>query len=116
MALDQFNEALDMLDAKAEHPMYRPADRQLFFNQAADWLKQHQSKELETPVQVAGMYARAGQSDEAFAWLEKAYQSRVSYLTNVNVDPLFDSLHGDSRFQSLLQRIGLPAVTPPRMN
>lgn len=61
----------------------------------------------------ASPHARAGKRDEAFAWLEKAYQGRVSYLTNVNVDPALESLHSDPRFDDLLRRVGLPRVASP---
>jgi hypothetical protein len=64
-------------------------------------------------VDVAGLYAQAGEVEKAFAWLEKAYQRRVSVLTNIGVDPAFDPLRSDPRFDDLLRRIGLPQVSPP---
>ena len=67
-------------------------------------------------MEVASLYAQAGDSDQAFAWLETAYRKRVSRITNVNVEPAFDSLHSDPRYDDLLRRIGLPKVTPPRAN
>lgn len=94
---------------------YTHSGREHFFLRAADWLKRAQSSNLETPVTIAGMYARAGKNDEAFSWLEKAYERRVSALINVNVDPAFDSLHNDPRYDDLLRRIGLPKVEPPRL-
>jgi TolB-like protein/transposase len=42
-----------------------------------------------------------------FAWLDKAYQDRTYLLIWLKVEPRFDSLHGDPRFQDLLRRIGL---------
>jgi hypothetical protein len=63
-------------------------------------------------VEVAMLYARAGDADHAFVWLEKAYQKRVSKLTNFNVEPAFDSLRSDPRYDDLLKRIGLPRVNP----
>lgn len=89
-----------------------PKDPKEFFAKAAVWLQHHQGS-AETPVAIAAMYARAGKADDAFSWLEKAYEARVSMLTNVNIDPAFDSLRTDPRYDNLLKRIGLPRVTPP---
>jgi TolB-like protein/DNA-binding winged helix-turn-helix (wHTH) protein/Flp pilus assembly protein TadD len=46
-----------------------------------------------------------GKYDEAFEWLEKSYQEHG--LGAVKVDPTFDSIRSDPRFQDLLRRIGL---------
>lgn len=47
-------------------------------------------------------------NDQAIAWLERAYQERSDFLLVLRVDPLFDSLRPDPRFQALLRRIGFP--------
>jgi hypothetical protein len=47
------------------------------------------------------------QKDEAFRWLDKAYDERSVRLINIAVHPRFASLHSDPRFAALLQRIGL---------
>jgi tetratricopeptide (TPR) repeat protein len=56
---------------------------------------------------LASFYARLGEKDKAFAWLEKAYEDRDEGLTFLKVDARFDNLRSDSRFQDLLRRIGL---------
>ena len=48
-------------------------------------------------------------SDENFAWLEKAYESRIN-LSPLVVDPAFDGIRQDSRFHDLLRRAGLPEI------
>jgi len=58
---------------------------------------------------IAAIYAGLGEKDQAWAWLEKAYEERASWLSNqVKVDPRFDSLRSDPRYQGLLRRMGLP--------
>jgi tetratricopeptide (TPR) repeat protein len=90
----------------------RPTDPKSFFVSVAKRLAQTQGS-YDAPFQIAAMYARADRADDAFAWLEKAYERRASMLTNVNVDPAFDSLRGDPRYDDLLRRIGLPKVSRP---
>ena len=92
---------------------YRRSGARGFFRKWAELVAQRQSEKADTPVEVAGLYAQAGDSDQAFVWLEKAYRKRVSLLTNVNVEPAFDSLHSDPRYDDLLRRIGLPKISPP---
>jgi tetratricopeptide (TPR) repeat protein len=54
------------------------------------------------------IHARLGEKDAAFEWLEKAFQAHESFLMNLKVDPRFDGLHGDPRFDTLVKRIGIP--------
>jgi tetratricopeptide (TPR) repeat protein len=57
---------------------------------------------------VAVVYAGLGETDRAFTSLDKAYELRDSGIVFMKVDPLFDPLRSDPRFQALLRRIGLP--------
>ncbi|MDQ6788508.1 MAG: FlgO family outer membrane protein [Acidobacteriota bacterium] len=57
---------------------------------------------------LASFYARLGEKDKAFAWLEKAYEDRDEGLTLLRVDARFDNLRDDPRFQDLLRRVGFP--------
>lgn len=55
----------------------------------------------------AVIYAALGQAEQAFAWLQKAYEDRNGFLMYANVEPAFDFLRHDPRFAALLQRLGL---------
>jgi len=59
-----------------------------------------------SPYDIALIYASLGERDQAFAWLEKAYEDRVTMLPGLKVDPRMDNLRADPRFQDLLQRLG----------
>jgi TolB-like protein/DNA-binding winged helix-turn-helix (wHTH) protein/Tfp pilus assembly protein PilF len=61
-----------------------------------------------SPALVAGIYTGLGRNDEAFAWLEKAYQVHSRDLLYLRYDPQFVSLHSDPRFSDLVVRVGLP--------
>ena len=57
---------------------------------------------------IAVVYIGLGEKNQALDWLEKAREEHNNSLPFLNVDPLFDSLRSDPRFQDLLRRIGLP--------
>jgi TolB-like protein/Tfp pilus assembly protein PilF len=59
-----------------------------------------------TPMLVVA-YAGMDNKDEAFAWLAKAFRERSNALTVLKVDPIYDPLRSDPRFQELLRRVGL---------
>jgi tetratricopeptide (TPR) repeat protein len=61
-----------------------------------------------TSYNVATFHAALGEKDKALVELDKAYQNREGILGLLKVDPRFDSLHDDPRFQDLLRRVGLP--------
>jgi tetratricopeptide (TPR) repeat protein len=60
------------------------------------------------PVDQATIAARLGRGDEAIAYLEQAYQQHAPGLLDIQNSEPFDFLHGDTRYRSLIKRIGLP--------
>ena len=44
-------------------------------------------------------------------YLEKCYEEHSHWLIYLHLDPSMDSLRDNPRFQDLLRRIGLPALT-----
>ena len=61
-----------------------------------------------SPLNPALVHASLGANDIALAELEKAFEDRYWYLVFCRVDPRFDPLRSDPRFQDLLRRVGLP--------
>jgi TolB-like protein/DNA-binding winged helix-turn-helix (wHTH) protein/Flp pilus assembly protein TadD len=62
----------------------------------------------DSAYQIAEVYAFRGQPDQAFAWLERAYEQRDAGLPDTKVDPLFKNLRHDPRYAELLKRMRLP--------
>jgi len=56
---------------------------------------------------AALVYAGLAEKDEAFRSLEKAIELRAPFVILLKVDPRFDSLRDDPRFQNLLRRMNL---------
>jgi hypothetical protein len=49
------------------------------------------------------------EKDQAFYWLEKAFEKRSAMLSWARVDPRLDFLRSDARFGELLHRMNFPA-------
>lgn len=60
-----------------------------------------------SPWQIGTLYTRAGKNDEALDWLEKAYLARDQNMPYLGVDPIFDTLRDDPRYQGLLRKMNL---------
>ncbi|MBK9214434.1 MAG: winged helix-turn-helix domain-containing protein [Chloracidobacterium sp.] len=61
----------------------------------------------DNPFNVARDCALLGEKDEAFGYLNKAIENRKWLVYNLGVEPAFDSLRGDPRFDDLVRRLGL---------
>ena len=72
-----------------------------------DQLRGLSDQGYELHYHTALIYLALGDKDQAFAWLEQAYNERDEELGLLKVDPMLDSLRADPRFVSLLERVGL---------
>jgi hypothetical protein len=59
------------------------------------------------PVAIAQLHLGLGAEQEAFVWLEKAYDQPDSMLRFLRVDPCWDSIRHKPRFQALLKKTNL---------
>jgi TolB-like protein/DNA-binding winged helix-turn-helix (wHTH) protein/Tfp pilus assembly protein PilF len=55
----------------------------------------------------ANAYLGLGDNEQAFAWLEQAYNEQSNFLQWLKVHPFYDPLRDDPRFKNLLHRVGL---------
>ena len=72
-------------------------------------LKDHIEKTGIGRYEIALVYAGLKENDNAFEWLEKAFQVHDKGLTYLKIDPCLDPLRSDPRFQNLIRRVGLPS-------
>jgi eukaryotic-like serine/threonine-protein kinase len=63
------------------------------------------------PYFFAGIHAGLGENERAIEYLEKCYQEHSHWLIYIDKDPSLDGIRDDPRFQVILRRIGLPALT-----
>ena len=67
-----------------------------------------QKRGLVPAGSTAILYGALGELNEAFAWLEEAYEERDPQLTYLKVGRRFEPLRQDPRFRELVRRVGLP--------
>jgi hypothetical protein len=72
-------------------------------------LVQQSKQRYVASYSIALIYVGLDEKDEAFSWLEKAYQDRSWWLVWIKMDPKVDSLRSDPRFADLMRRIGFPS-------
>lgn len=70
-------------------------------------LKLLSAREYVKPSSVAIGFVGLGDADQALSWLSRAVDERDSEVQFLEVDPVWDPLRSDPRFQVLLRRVGL---------
>jgi TolB-like protein/Tfp pilus assembly protein PilF len=60
-----------------------------------------------SPYDIAMVHVALQENDEAFVWLQRAFEQKSLWLGYLNVEPQLDAQRSDRRFQDLLRRIGL---------
>jgi len=78
--------------------------------QAQPYLRELERLDRTRPIRpepLVAAHIALGHTDEALRYLEKEYSERNNYLTGLKVDPIYDPLRSDPRFQELLRKVGL---------
>jgi serine/threonine-protein kinase len=58
-------------------------------------------------IRLAVVYTKLGEREKALAALEHAFAVHAGDMVFINIEPCFDPLRGEPRFQSLVRRVGL---------
>jgi TolB-like protein/DNA-binding winged helix-turn-helix (wHTH) protein/Tfp pilus assembly protein PilF len=111
-AIAEYQRALSVSEGSAEASAflghaYEMSGQREQARKALDELKALAQKRYVSPDLIAVIHSGLGETDEAFVWLEKAYEERSRSLPFLRVDPMFDNLRADPRFTDLLRRVGL---------
>jgi serine/threonine protein kinase len=61
-----------------------------------------------SPYWTGLIYTALSEKDEAFPWLERAYQEHAPWMAYLKAPPWWDNLRSDPRYYSLLQRMNIP--------
>jgi Flp pilus assembly protein TadD len=74
---------------------------------ALEKLKQLSQHSKVDPGILLLAYVGTGKKDDALSCLEKAYAEHSTSLTSLKVNPAYDPLRSEPRFQNVLHRMGL---------
>ena len=69
--------------------------------------KQNEQKPSANLYAMARLCAQLGEKEQAFEYLNKAFEKRQGQMVMLNVEPAFDPLRDDPRFAELVRRVGL---------
>jgi pentatricopeptide repeat protein len=86
---------------------YAHAGRRRDALQLLEELKRRQQAGYIPTAAFVNAYLGLGDNEQAFDWLERAYQEQSNILLFLKVHPFFDPLRGDPRFAELVRRVGL---------
>ena len=81
-----------------------------YWQKRLDILERPPKQEAVDLFRSIPIYARVGEKDQAFEWLERAYQEQSLgwFVVDLKVDPMLDPLRDDPRYADLLRRMNLP--------
>ncbi len=74
---------------------------------AVEELERLDRRPPQDPATIAWAYAGMYDKEHTLLWLNKAYAQRSNAMTGLKVEPGYDFLRGDPRFQDLIRRVGL---------
>jgi hypothetical protein len=68
------------------------------------------SEQHSRSLDLALVHAALGENDAAFTGLVRAIDQREPWVVLPRVEPRWDGIRSDARFQAVLRRAGLPVV------
>jgi len=70
-------------------------------------LEELAKRQYVSSTAFATIYLGLGEKEKALDWLDKSHQDQESACWYLKVDPVYDSLRNELRFQTLLKKLGL---------
>jgi serine/threonine-protein kinase len=75
-------------------------------------LETYAKERYVSPLEFAWIQFALGEIDLGFRWLQKALEDRSFDLISIKVDPRFDTLKDDPRFEAIARRMGIVPAPP----
>ncbi len=113
-AIDEYHKAFELNDDPVVLAMLAHAEGTIGRQNEAQQILAQLTEQARTRY-VSGyafsvMYLGMGEKNEAFDWIERATRDHGDYFIKfIAVDPYFDLLHGDPRFEALVAKMFAPA-------
>jgi TolB-like protein/Tfp pilus assembly protein PilF/DNA-binding winged helix-turn-helix (wHTH) protein len=88
--------------------VYGLAGRKVEARKLIDELKERARQRYVSGFLIAEAYGGLGEKDQAFTWLERAYEDHDQWMVFINAYPGLDPLRSEPRFQALVRRMNIP--------
>jgi len=98
----------DSAFASALEQGFRSAGWKGALTKGIETLQAQRKTDYISPYLIAEFYAQLGEENQAFRWLNTAYQERDGDLLGLKTDYSLDSIRSDPRFAELVRKVGLP--------
>ena len=108
VALAKIQEASEDISLSSAGQIYAWAGRRDDAMRVFEKLELRSRQGYISATAFAFIYAALGDNDKAIDYLEKGYEERAFQMQFLKIDPRWDKLRDDPRFQELLKKIGLP--------
>jgi tetratricopeptide (TPR) repeat protein len=111
-AIAQFRQALNASGGTPRYVSalghsYAISGQRSMVEQSLARLKEQQKQRYVGLYDFAVLYAGLNQTEQTFKYLDMAYEERSFWLLWLNIDPRFDTIRSDPRYQDLLRRMHL---------
>src|SRR5271154_7059769 len=87
---------------------FRSAGWKGALRKSIETMKDQRKSGYSVTYNIAEAYADLGDKEEAFRWLNAAFQEHDIGLMGLKTDFLLDPLRSDARFAALMRQVGLP--------
>jgi serine/threonine-protein kinase len=74
-------------------------------------LETYAKERYVSPLKFAWIQFALGGFDLGFRWMQKAFEDRSFDLISIKVDPRFDALKDEPRFETIARRMGVVSAT-----
>jgi TolB-like protein/Tfp pilus assembly protein PilF len=71
-------------------------------------LQNERAKQYVSAADIALLASYLGDTETAFEWLDRAVHERSAWLSHLKVDPIWDRLSRDARFDAIVKQVGIP--------
>jgi TolB-like protein/Flp pilus assembly protein TadD len=113
----EFLEELDKSRGSSEAVpglLYALTGRRAEARRVLDHLLKSEPKAYGLDTAVLQLSVWVGEKDRAFAWLDRLFEERNGGLIVMRVEPLWEPIRSDPRFEALARRVGLPPLARSR--
>jgi len=94
--------------ASAMEKGFRSGGSKGALSKAIEVMQEQRKISYISAYRIARLYAELGNKDQAFHWLNTAYQERDTFLEGLKTDYQLDPIRSDPRFFEMVHKVGLP--------